>query len=348
MSSYHSHFALLFGSAFIAFSPILSLFFLIIYHKAQLVIIVTSAAFFFLLSSLCASIVWYFFYILHLDGIVSILIPGILSQFLFRCAFVGLYHKVEKVIRISIEQQEEQEGSNNNNNNNTTSRTSNNTNNNSVNDEDNNNNNNDDTEWTNIAKLRLQLNDAACGIAAGVGFGGMHTIMFYGSLLASETDNAGVLYQESCPTVPSLVQSAIYAFSFAVMDIFWMLLTFFGMRRRLLYHRNCQFEDNQRIFGSYFGNSRNGGNLALMFVLVAHLFSSLITTATSFGHGCVVSLPLIIVAMLVTMYTFWAGAARIYMPPENSNDSISRVASRTGGNVGGDNSNVSRGRLRHD
>jgi Aph-1 protein len=218
---------------------------------------------------------------------------------------VALYHRVEKVIRLSIEQEDAR------------GRTG----------------TNDDLEdyddnWTAAAKLRLQLNDASCGVAAGVGFGGMHAIMLYGSLLANETANAGILYQDSCPAIPSLVQSAVYALCFSIMDIFWMLLTFFGMRRRLLYHRGREFEDNIRGFGSYFGNSRSGGNLALLFVLISHLSSSVATVASSFGRGCMVSMPIVVGITLVTAYTFWAGTARIYMPPENSDQSISRTASR--------------------
>ena len=97
-------FALLLGSALLAFGPLLSIFFLVIYQKAQLVIIVTTAAFFFLVSGLAASFVWWLFAQVGLDGVVSLLLPGVLSQFLFRCSFVALYHRVEKVIRLSIEQ----------------------------------------------------------------------------------------------------------------------------------------------------------------------------------------------------------------------------------------------------
>lgn len=298
-------FPLLLGSALVAFGPTLALFFLVIYEKAQLVIIVTTSAFFFLVSALGASIVWWLFAAVGLDGVVAILLPGVLSQFLFRCSFVALYHKVEKVIRLSIEQEDARGHSG------------------TMDDLE-----EYDENWTAAAKLRLQLNDASCGIAAGVGFGGMHAIMLYGTLLASESGNVGVLYQDSCPSVPSLAQSAIYALCFSIMDIFWMLLTFFGMRRRLLYHRGREFEDNIRGFGSYMGNSRSGGNLALMFVLFTHLGSASVTVSSEIGLGCIVSLPALLGITLVTAYTFWAGTARIYMPPENSDQSISRTASR--------------------
>ena len=280
-------------------------------------IIVTTAAFFYLLSGVAASFVWWLFALVGLDGIVSLLVPGVLAQFGFRCSFVALYHRVEKVIRLSIEQEDARAPNTNNNNNHATTQQ----------DLD-----EYDENWTAAAKLRLQLNDASCGVAAGVGFGGMHAIMLFGSLLASESGNHGVLYQDSCPMVPSLFQSALYALCFSIMDIFWMLLTFFGMRRRLLYHRGREFQDNIRGFGAYMGNSRSGGNWALLFVLLTHLGSSLITTAASMDNGCYVALPVLTCVTLLTAYTFWAGTARIYMPPENSEQSISRTASRISAN----------------
>lgn len=304
--------ALTLGSALVAFGPFLSLFFWVIYQKAQLVIIVTTTAFFFLLSALGASVVWWLFYVVGLDGPVAILLPGVLSQFFGRCIFVALYHRVEKVIRISIEKEDARNGQSDNDANHGGGEDA----------------DNYDENWTNAAKLRLQLNDASCGVAAGVGFGGMHAIMLYGTLLASEAGNVGILYQESCPGIPSLAQSAVYALCFSIMDIFWMLLTFFGMRRRLLYHRGREFEDNIRGFGSYFGNSRAGGNLALLFVLISHLGSSLVTVSSSFGRGCILSMPVLCGITVFTAYVFWAGTARIYMPPENSDQSISRTASR--------------------
>ncbi|CAB9502686.1 Aph-1 protein [Seminavis robusta] len=298
-------FPLLLGCALVAFGPFMSLFFLVVYQKSQLVIIVTTSAFFFLVSALAGSFVWWLFAAVGLDDLVSLLLPGVLSQFIFRCCFVALYHKVEKVVRLCIEQEDARGQSGTNQ---------------------------DleeyDENWTAAAKLRLQINDASCGVAAGVGFGGMHAIMLYGTLLASESGNVGVLYQESCPDIPSLAQSAVYALCFSIMDIFWMLLTFFGMRRRLLYHRGREFEDNIRGFGSYFGNSRSGGNLALMFVLLSHLGSSIVTVASFFEKGCYVTIPSLVGITLFTAYTFWAGTARIYMPPENSDQSISRTASR--------------------
>lgn len=304
-----SNFTLTLGSALLAFGPFLSVFGLIVYQKSQLVIVVTSAAFVFLaLGAFPASLLWYVLDAIGLGGSLTAVLPGVFFQFIARCIFVTVYHKVEAVIQQSVDKQqlqgEEQQQS--------------------VPTED--------TvqaiagrrvaeeaqaNWTERAKVKLQLNDASCGVAAGCGFGGMHAIMLYGTLLASEaTNNGGVLYQPSCPALPALVVSAIYSFFFFMLDIFWMLFSFFGMRRRMLYHRGEQHDETPTRLGGWFGNSRHGGNLALLLTLSTHLAASLMTMTNYFNYGCLVSLPLVGVVVLVTAYMFWAGVGRIYMPPQ--------------------------------
>jgi hypothetical protein len=282
-----------------------------VYKKAQLVIVVTSAAFFFLLAAVAASFAWSVFHAIGLNGPLAAIVPGVLAQFMFRCGFVVLYHRVEKVIQISLEKQHQEELKRSGVESTVTG---------------------PDTDqsiamrqqqrkqevdaWTEACKLRLELNDGACGIAAGVGFGGMHTILLYGTLLASETtNNVGVLYQDSCPGMPSLVLSAIYAFCFSVLDIFWMLFTFFGMRRRLMYHRGGHAEDEVLQVGGWLGNSRMGGNYSLMLSLLTHIGAATFTSADFFNNGCAVSIPGVVSMVLLTAYMFWAGAGRIYMPP---------------------------------
>jgi len=366
----HSNALLVLGSALIAYGPFLALFSLLVYQKAQLVIVVTTAAFFYLLATLAASIAWRILQAIGWqgDGLAAIL-PGVFFQFILRCCFVALYHKVERVIQWSLEKQHEEELEAYNNNNNYNY----NMNNNNViqngetqqqqhqnssqqqppsdvslragrnsrhgvygdhaNHYHNSNLSDDeqqqqqqqqqqqraDTEklsWTEAAKLRLQLNDASCGVAAGVGFGGMHAVLLYGTLLASETGlDQGVLYQAFCPMMPSLAVSAIYAFCFSILDIFWMLLTFFGMRRRLMYHRGERAPDTITGVGSYLGNSRNGGNVALLLCLATHSMASIFTLTNLFSYGCTLSLPLVGAVVLLTAYLFWAGVGRIYMPP---------------------------------
>ena len=349
----HSNALLVLGSALIAYGPFLALFSLLVYQKAQLVIVVTTAAFFYLLATLAASIAWRILQAIGWqgDGLAAIL-PGVFFQFILRCCFVALYHKVERVIQSSLEKQHEEELEAYNNNSlpngnhplaqqlqqqqqqppsDVSLRAGRNSRQGVYGDQSALNHPSHWTEdeqqqqqradseklsWTEAAKLRLQLNDASCGVAAGVGFGGMHAVLLYGTLLASETGlDQGVLYQAFCPMMPSLAVSAIYAFSFSILDIFWMLLTFFGMRRRLMYHRGERAPDTVTGVGSYLGNSRNGGNVALLLCLATHCMASIFTLTNLFSYGCTLSLPLVGAVVILTAYLFWAGVGRIYMPP---------------------------------
>lgn len=359
---------LILGCGLLAFGPFLSLFSLIVYKKAQLVIVVTTAAFFFLLATLLASLVWFVLDKIGLGGVLAATIPGVFFQFLFRCVFVSLYHRVEAVIQESLDRQHRKEvreereraagagqggaaaaaaatPSNNEtdtqrshangrtNDGNSNLNTSNHSSSNSSSNRD---GSRSKTTWSEAARLRLQLNDASCGVAAGVGYGGMHAILLYGTLLASEASHSGgVLYQQSCPGVPSLIVSAIYSFCFTILDVFWMLFTFFGMRRRLIYHRGQHGpHGGVRHLGAWLGDSRNGGNLSLLLCLGTHLLASLVTLAGYFNYGCRVSLPLVGGCVLLTSYLFWAGVGRIYMPP---NPTLSQLRStpRANGGEGG-------------
>jgi Aph-1 protein len=333
--------ALTIGAALMAFGPMMALFWLLVYPKAQLVIVATGSAFFFLLSAVASGLCYTFFHVIGLvdypasgsgDNLSNYssslnnpfipIVPAVFTQFVFRCVFVSLYHRVETVIQASLQKHLASgsgEGEINQN------------------DSDGSDNATDrplvaarskssaqapqftQESWIETVKLRAELNDASTGIAAGVGFGGMHGIMLYGSLLSSEImNNVGILYQDSCPGMPSLILSAIYAFSFSILDIFWMLLTFFGMRRRAIYHRGQASADREiyrGMIGAYLGDSRNGGNYALLLVLVTHLATALCTTTGYFDRGCVVSIPAVLSMVFVTAYIFWAGCGRIYMPP---------------------------------
>jgi anterior pharynx defective protein 1 len=314
--------ALTFGCALLAFGPFLSLFSLVVYQKAQLVIVVTTAAFFFLLGAVGASFCWFCFDYIGLNGPLAAIIPGVFFQFIFRCIFVSIYHRVERVIQITIHKQHDNEmrGDSSADRRSGTDQ--------SIPRQPRGRQNQD---WAEAAKLRLQLNDASCGIAAGVGYGGMHAIMIYGTLLASQTtNNVGILYQDSCPSMPSLVVSGLFAFFFSILDVFWMLFTFFGMRRRLIYQRGVHPTREVRAIGGWLGNSRTGGNLALLFCLISHFIASLLTTSDHFKLGCAVSLPAVGTVVLLTAYLFWAGVGRIYMPlaqPFTLTNSMSRVDS---------------------
>lgn len=283
--------SLTWGCASLAFGPAMSLLFIVAYKKAQLIIVVTTAAFSFLLSALAASLIWFLF---DLAGIGNnafiILFPGVIFQCLFRCGFVALYHKVERVIQVSIRNHEEQairRGEQVS-----------------------------DPAVSESARLRLELNDWACALAAGTGFGGMHAILLYGTLLASESGNLGTLYQPSCPGIPALVLSAVHAFLFTILDVLWMLLTFFGMRRRRRMGESSTRSSGG--FGAMFGDEKAGGNRALMFVLLSHFCATAATIPNNFKNGCHVSVPVLTAVTLVTGLVFWAGASGIYLPANQS------------------------------
>jgi hypothetical protein len=101
--------------------------------------------------------------------------------------------------------------------------------------------------WTETVKLRLELNDAACGIAAEDS--GMHTIMRSEHYSPVTSNNVGVLYQDSCPG-RSRSSFAIYSLCFFDLDIS-DALTFFGMRCRLMFHRGGRAENEVLMVGSW-------------------------------------------------------------------------------------------------
>jgi len=299
--------ALVWGSAAIGFAPFICFFFQIIFPKPQLLIISITAAFFYLLSASAASLCWYILDpTIGLSSPWSAIIPGVFFQFIFRCLFVTIYHKVENVVEASIEKSEEDRRDNSNDD--------------EVNDDS-----------VQRSKNRLSLNDAACGLAAGVGFGGMHAVLLFGSLLASETFDVGILYQPSCPNVPALTVSSLNTFCFFFLDIFWMLFTFFGMRRRVLFPRGggalSDISPLSRPFGSYFGNTRMGGNNALLVCLITHTCAAGCTTLNAFEYGCVFSLTTLPLCTLVVAYLFWSGISKIYLPLAHSNVRLSLPAS---------------------
>eukprot|EP00531_Pseudo-nitzschia_arenysensis_P018858 CAMPEP_0116141816 /NCGR_PEP_ID=MMETSP0329-20121206/14577_1 /TAXON_ID=697910 /ORGANISM="Pseudo-nitzschia arenysensis, Strain B593" /LENGTH=334 /DNA_ID=CAMNT_0003637011 /DNA_START=103 /DNA_END=1107 /DNA_ORIENTATION=- len=303
--------ALFFGSAAIGLAPFVCFFFQIIFPKPQLLIVSITAAFFYLVAASSAAVCWYILDpVIGLGGAWAAIIPGVFFQFIFRSLFAHTYIKVETVIEASIAKSEEDRQDNDGNEN------------------EDENNSGDEIQ---AAKNRLALNDVACGLAAGVGFGGMHAILMFGSLLASETFDSGVLYQPSCPKVPSLTVSSLNTFCFFFLDVFWMLFTFFGMRRRILFPRGggalTDINPLSRPFGSYYGNTRMGGNNALLTCLITHSVAAGFTTFNAFQFGCVFSMTLLPLMTLVVAYLYWSGISKIYLPLSHSNVRLSLPAS---------------------
>ncbi len=202
------------------------------------------------------------------------------------------------------------------------------------------------TEVSESSLLRLELNDLSCSIAAGIGFGGMHTVLLYGTLLASEGGRLnGTLYQPSCAIMPSLMNSAIMAFWFSILDIVWMMVAFYGVRmweNHLQYklsqtsgnqngnanaNANANLVQNHTVFTAYntgaaimnewsFGKGRVSGKSALLFMVASHLLASCATTLNIIipANGCIVSLPLLAVVTVGIIATCWVYLKDSFLP----------------------------------
>ena len=203
------------------------------------------------------------------------------------------------------------------------------------------------------AKLRLELNDWSSALAAGTGFGGMHSIFLYGTLLASESGNLGTLYQPSCSVMPSLVNSAIMANIFSVLDVFWMLFTFYGMRRRrdagtfeseggllssssppppcsavgggvrappgrapstVSFADDLASEGGSGLAPYQLANDKRGGNVGLFLVLLSHCAAALSTVPNAYDDGCLVALPCLASVLVVTGLVFKVTCSGHYLP----------------------------------
>lgn len=224
------------GTALLAFSPTLTLFFLIILPKPQLTILSVVSAFAYLISALGSSLFWLLFNAIFqftsnnnnnnttgsIGALLALTVPSVIVQHVVRVQFVKLYFSVEDVIRKSVAKHEAEESDANN----TT-----------------NNNNNNNAESN---ALQLQLNDTSTSLASGTGYALLHLLFLFGTLLASEshegslyygnlqntggyygggggsTGHGGTLYQASCGSVPSLVNGALVGMMFSILDVCWM------------------------------------------------------------------------------------------------------------------------------
>jgi len=163
-----------------------------------------------------------------------------------------------------------------------------------------------DSTGSESAMVRLELNDWSCGIASGVGFGGMHAIMLYGTLLASESGNLGTLYQPSCPAIPSLLLSAINAFLFSILDIILMLLTFYGTRLR-------RTSDSTSFFPNEVNPQKSE---SILFLTVCfHLCAASMTAFNFMEKGCYFSLPLISLVVFVCAIFFSINSVPRFLNP---------------------------------
>mmetsp|Transcript_10769 Transcript_10769/g.23865 ORF Transcript_10769/g.23865 Transcript_10769/m.23865 type:complete len:365 (-) Transcript_10769:209-1303(-) len=314
--------SLTFGSILLAFSPTFSLLFLLIFQKPQLVILAVCSAFAYLISALLSSLFWLITSAFgnnvtssgSIGTLLAVAIPGVFCQMIVRCFFVRGYFKVEAVIRRSVAKHEEE----------TTAAAAAATNNNS----NSNDNNNVSDAHAETNALQLQLNDLSCSLASGCGYALLHSLFLYGTLLASEsgesnsyndgvysggggsTGHGGTLYQESCGGMPSLINGALIACMFSILDVMWMMLCFYGMRRRSLSQTNSTTTSDsntmtessssgtmQSIFQGLtcqgLNDSPSGGNAAIVLVTMTHLAASLVLAPNAYEDGCKISLPLL-------------------------------------------------------
>jgi gamma-secretase subunit APH-1 len=118
------------------------------------------------------------------------------------------------------------------------------------------------------------LNDLSSGLAAGVGFGLMHSLLLYGSVLAS-SGGSGVYFDDSCPTIPLVLVSALTSLAFFILDIIWMCLWFIAERYR---------------------------SMTLASVITSlHLVAGLVTLTNINPSGCQVSLTLLLLIIIASL-----------------------------------------------
>ena len=296
-------------------------------------------------------------------ALLALTIPSVLIQCVVRMQFVKLYFSVEDVIRKSVAKHEAE----------TTSSMDNDDDNNNNNDSNNGNTGGGGEQHAETNALQLQLNDHSCSLASGTGYALLHTLFLFGTLLASEshegsnyygnysggyygggggsTGHGGTLYQYSCGGVmPSLVNGALVGMMFSVLDVFWMMLTFFGMRRR---RRPCMTTTTRGGRGGRMGrimsciwdglsfwkgmdDTPQGGNAALGLVVISHLLASLVLAPNgTMEDGCKISLPLLGCVVILVAMLFSFGVKGHFLPM----DQRARIQElRLGGGGGGGNS----------
>jgi hypothetical protein len=387
------------GAFLLSFSPSLSLLFTIILPKPQLVILAVCAAFAYLLSAFGSSLFWLVLNAIFnftgnynnndnggvgsgvssIGALLSLTIPSIFIQCIVRMAFVTLYFRVEDVIRNSVRRHEDENNVASGN----TTAAGGNTTNNGGNSGGNNTAGGDEHAETNA--LQLQLNDISCSLASGTGYALLHTLFLYGTLLASEsgesnnyygnigtsgeyygggggsTGHGGTLYQSSCSMMPSVINGALISMMFSVLDVVWMMLTFYGMRRRLVVVQqqgqqqprelqtcmrkilhfvmdSFSFLRDTCTFWKGMEDTPQGGNAALGLVLVSHLMASLVIglpNSIMIEDGCRVSLPCL-GGVVVFVMVFAMKGLKGHFLPVDQRSRIEEMRMMMMGSGGGD------------
>ena len=125
----------------------------------------------------------------------------------------------------------------------------------------------------NYSEHMLTMNDLSTSLAAGTGFGTMHSLMMAGSLIAA-SGGEGTLFEDSCPNIPVVMTVSLTALGFTILDIIFMILAFLAERKKSTHL------------------------VAVIFVL--HLAAGLSTLANVNGYGCVASLILILAVVILS------------------------------------------------
>ncbi|GLE00626.1 hypothetical protein PINS_up009383 [Pythium insidiosum] len=131
------------------------------------------------------------------------------------------------------------------------------------------------------ATHQLPLNDITSSLAGGVGFSLMHSLMMYGSVVASSTGSRGAAFSSSCESIPLILSGALSTLALTVMDVALMVIAFQGYRKM-----------NAMLIG---------------LVALIHLGVALSALANKSTNGCMVSIPIHYAGALLAV----AGAATL-------------------------------------
>ena len=233
-------FTLRLGAALIVFSPSIAVVVLLLAKRAQLMILTILAAFVWLVAVLGAALLWRMMPEAARTAWPLVATIGVLVQESGRMALVNLYRRTEKLLIAASAAGEESATA---------------------------------TAVSGVA-VSFPLNDWSSSLAAGVGFGTMHAIIMFGSVLAA-SEGPATLYEDSCVGVPMLLLYAVLALAFLMLDIMLMCILFHADRR--------------------------GDRLMQGFAILLHLAASFATLANQMEAGCAVSLPIVVIVLLVAV-----------------------------------------------
>ena len=142
------------------------------------------------------------------------------------------------------------------------------------------------------------LNDLSSSLACGVGFGAMHSLVFYGSVLAASLNPNAALFASSCSRVPLIAVSGSCAV--AALAVF-RIPTFLFLKFRLFASSAVTallfFLLDVVLMVLAFRHAQHGVAPTAAVVLSAHLLASLTTSLNQMPEGCAVALPALLAAV---------------------------------------------------